>query len=484
MNTSRYRQARYDEPVLVEMEGGSDFTDKVPDGLIPAALERKHLRIPQLTEIDVVRHYVHLSQMNYGVDSGFYPLGSCTMKYNPKITEEMSGWPEVVDVHPLQDESTIQGSLKLMYELQRYLCAISGMDAVSLQPAAGAHGEYAGMMIVRAFHEANGDLEKRREVVLPDTAHGTNPASAAMAGFEVVEIPSKDGCVDLESLRKAVSDKTAAFMLTNPNTLGIFEDQILEIAKIIHDAGALLYYDGANLNAIMGKCRPGDMNFDVIHFNLHKTFATPHGGGGPGSGPVGVKKFLEPFLPVPTVECDGDEYYLDYDRPKSIGKVKSFYGNFGVLVRAYAYIRMMGGQGLRRACELAVLNSNYMRAKLEKHYGLPHRQLRKHEFVLSGDILKKKGLKTLDLAKRLLDYGFHAPTIYFPHLVDEAIMIEPTESESKATLDSFIDAMLQILKDDPEDVKSAPHNTAVRRVDDVQAARVPVLTWKDMPKTG
>jgi glycine dehydrogenase subunit 2 len=480
--SSRYRQARYDEPMLIDIEGGSDLVEFVPESILPENLVRKTLRIPQLTEVEVMRHYTHLSQMNYGVDSGFYPLGSCTMKYNPKICEEISGWPAVTDIHPYQDESTIQGALRLMYELQEYLCIISGMDAVSLQPAAGAHGEFAGMLIARAFHEAGGDLAGRTQVVLPDTAHGTNPASAAMAGFEVVEIASgKDGCVDLEALKAAVSDKTAAFMLTNPNTLGIFEQNILEIAKIVHDAGALLYYDGANLNAIMGKARPGDMNFDIVHFNLHKTFATPHGGGGPGSGPVGVKKFLEPFLPVPTVERDGDEYYFDYDRPKSIGKVKGFFGNFGVIVRAYAYIRLLGATGLRNASEMAVLNSNYLRAKLEGHYSLPHRRLRKHEFVLSGDVLKKKGLKTLDLSKRLLDYGFHAPTIYFPHLVDEAIMIEPTESENRATLDSFADAMIQILKEDPEVVKNAPHSAAARRVDDVMAARNPVLTWKDLP---
>jgi len=479
--SSHYRQARYDEPLLCEIEMGSELGGDLPEGILPPSLARKELRIPQLSEVEVVRHYIRLSQMNYGVDTGFYPLGSCTMKYNPKICDEISGWPEVVDLHPYQDESTLQGALKLMYGLQEQLCAIAGVDAVTLQPAAGAHGEFTGMLIARAFHEANGELANRTQVVLPDTAHGTNPASAAMAGFEVVEIASKDGCTDLDALKAAVSDKTAAFMLTNPNTLGIFEDKVLEVAGIIHDAGALLYYDGANLNAIMGKTRPGDMNFDIVHFNLHKTFATPHGGGGPGSGPVGVKERLEPFLPVPTVERDGDEYYFDYDRPKSIGKVRSFYGNFGVLVRAYAYIRLMGGAGLKRATEMAVLNSNYLRAKLEKHYPLPHRQLRKHEFVLSGDILKKKGLKTLDLSKRLLDYGFHAPTIYFPHLVDEAIMIEPTESENQATLDSFADAMIQILNEDPDVVRKAPHSAAVKRVDDVQAARVPILTWKDMP---
>ncbi|MEM2976965.1 MAG: aminomethyl-transferring glycine dehydrogenase subunit GcvPB, partial [Thermoplasmata archaeon] len=337
-----------------------------------------------------------------------------------------------------------------------------------------------GMMIARAYHEENGELERRKQVVLPDTAHGTNPASAAMAGFEVVEIPSKDGCVDLDALRAAVSDRTAAFMLTNPNTLGIFEDRVLEIAKIVHDAGALLYYDGANLNAIMGRARPGDMNYDIVHFNLHKTFATPHGGGGPGAGPVGVKKPLEPFLPVPTVEFDGEKYYFDYDRPKSIGKVKGLYGNFGVLVRAYIYIRLMGASGLRKASEMAVLNSNYLRARLERHFHLPHRRLRKHEFVLSGEGLKKKGLRTLDLAKRLLDYGFHAPTIYFPQIVSEALMIEPTESESKQSLDALADAMIRILDENPELVKTAPHSCAVRRVDDVQAARQPILTWRDL----
>jgi len=426
--------------------------------------------------------------MNYGVDSGFYPLGSCTMKYNPKITEEMSGWPEVVDVHPLQDESTIQGSLKLMYELQRYLCAISGMDAVSLQPAAGAHGEYAGMMIVRAFHEANGDLEKRREVVLPDTAHGTNPASAAMAGFEVVEIPSKDGCVDLESLRKAVSDKTAAFMLTNPNTLGIFEDQILEVAKIVHDAGALLYYDGANLNAIMGKCRPGDMGFDVVHVNLHKTFSTPHGGGGPGSGPVGVKSHLAEFLPVPTIEERNGVYSLNYDKPKSIGKVHGYYGNVNVMLKAYTYMLTLGGARLREASELSVLNSNYIAQKLKDTRGLslPYapEKPRMHEAVLSAAKMNEEtGVRALNIAKRLLDYGIHAPTIYFPLIVHEALMIEPTETESVEALDDFIDAVKKISEmaySKPEEVLKAPTNTVVGKLDEPRAAhpKTICLSWR------
>ncbi|MEM4729135.1 MAG: aminomethyl-transferring glycine dehydrogenase subunit GcvPB [Thermoplasmata archaeon] len=474
-----YRQARYEEPLLRELDPGSEL-EPLPPGVVPPSLERKELALPQLTEVEVVRHFLRLSQMNYGVDTGPYPLGSCTMKYNPKICEEIAGWPEVADLHPYQDEATVQGALRLMYELGRYLCELSGMDAITLQPAAGAAGEYTGMMIARAYHEENGELERRKQVVLPDTAHGTNPASAAMAGFDVVEIPSKDGCVDLDALRAAVSDRTAAFMLTNPNTLGIFEERVLEIAKIVHDAGALLYYDGANLNAIMGRARPGDMNYDIVHFNLHKTFATPHGGGGPGAGPVGVKKPLEPFLPVPIVEFDGEKYYFDYDRPKSIGKVKGLYGNFGVLVRAYIYIRLMGASGLRKASEMAVLNSNYLRARLERHFHLPHRQLRKHEFVLSGEGLKKKGLRTLDLAKRLLDYGFHAPTIYFPQIVSEALMIEPTESESKQSLDALADAMIRILDENPELVKTAPHSCAVRRVDDVQAARQPILTWRDL----
>ncbi len=478
-----YRQARYEEPLLCELDGAREL-EPLPPGLLPPSLERGELGLPQLSEVDVVRHFIHLSQMNYGVDTGPYPLGSCTMKYNPKSSEELSRWPEVSELHPYQDESTIQGALRIMHELGQYLCEISGMDAITLQPAAGAAGEYTGMMVARAYHEDRGELESRTQIVLPDTAHGTNPASAAMAGFDVVEIPSKDGCVDIEALRAAVSERTAAFMLTNPNTLGIFEDRVLEIARIVHDAGALLYYDGANLNAILGWARPGDMSYDIVHFNLHKTFATPHGGGGPGAGPVGVKSSLEPYLPVPTVEFDGERYYLDYDRPKSIGKVRALYGNFGVLVRAYAYIRLMGASGLRRASEMAVLNANYLKARLQGRYPLPHRSLIKHEFVLSGAELRKRGLRTLDLAKRLLDHGFHAPTIYFPMIVEEAMMIEPTESEGKSALDAFARAMIETLDEDPEVVRTAPHNCAVSRVDEVWAARHPVLTWRDIERPG
>jgi glycine dehydrogenase subunit 2 len=476
-----YRQASYDEPLLNEISNESDngyFPDEKFE--VPEVLKRKELNIPQISENRVVRHFLRLSQMNYGVDTGFYPLGSCTMKYNPKYSEEIAGWSEVGDIHPYQDERTVQGALRIMYELQNYLAEIGGMDAVTLQPAAGAHGEFTGLRIIRAYHEFHGN--DRDEVIVPDSAHGTNPASAAMNGFKVIEIESKNGMVDLEALEAALSEKTAAFMLTNPNTLGIFEENVVEIAKMVHDAGALLYYDGANLNAIMGITNPGKMGFDVMHFNLHKTFSTPHGGGGPGSGPVGVKEHLKDFLPVPIVDFDGERYFFNYDIPHSIGKVRAYYGNFAVFLKAWLYIRRLGPDGLKRASERAVLNSNYLKAILTKHIDMPYKELRKHEFVLSGEKLKEKGLRTLDLSKRLLDYGFHAPTIYFPHLVHESIMIEPTESESKAELDAFAEAFIEILKEaeeNPEVVRSAPHNTAVKRVDDVTAARNPVLSWKD-----
>ena len=478
-----YRQARHDEPLLTDLCGaGPDQIDSaVGRKFVPASLLRKHApAIPDLPERDVVRHFTNLSQMNYGVDNGLYPLGSCTMKYNPKLRDEAAALAGATRIHPDQPEEMVQGALEVMWELQEMLKVVGGVDAVTLQPAAGAHGEWTGMKLVRAYHRKRG--EARNVVLLPDTAHGTNPASAAMAGFEVVEIPSKDGCVDLQALQAAVSDKTAAFMLTNPNTLGIFESQVLEVADIMHEAGALLYYDGANLNAIMGKTTPGAMNFDVVHFNLHKTFATPHGGGGPGAGPVGVKSKLDPFLPVPVVARSGDRFSLDYDRPDSIGKVRSAYGNFLVLLRAYTYIKMQGGNGLTKATEDAVLNSNYLRARLAPAFGMPYRELRKHEFVLGGERLKAKGLRTLDLAKRLLDKGYHAPTIYFPHLVEEAIMIEPTETETKETLDRFADDMLAILDEDPELLRSAPVNTSVGRVDEVKAAKDLIFSHRDVKK--
>ncbi len=477
-----YRQATYDEPVMDRISEGKDsgyFPDVEVD--VPDTLVRKELNIPQVPENRVVRHFVRLSQMNYGVDSGFYPLGSCTMKYNPKYSEDISAWEKASDMHPYQDERTVQGALQVMYELQQYLAKIGGMDAVTLQPAAGAHGEFTGLRIIKAYHELHGN--ERDEVIVPDSAHGTNPASAAMNGFKVIEIESENGMVDLEALQAALSERTAAFMLTNPNTLGIFEEEVVKIAKMVHDVGALLYYDGANLNAIMGKTSPGKMGFDVMHFNLHKTFSTPHGGGGPGSGPVGVTSELRDFLPVPVADFDGERYFLNYDIPHSIGNVRAYYGNFAVFLRAWLYIRRLGGKGLTESSEMAVLNANYMRSVLEKHLEMPHKQLRKHEFVLSGEELKNKGVRTLDIAKRLLDYGFHAPTIYFPLLVHEAIMIEPTESERKEEMDSFTDAFLKILDEvdrEPELVKSAPHNGAVRRVDDVLAVKRPVLSWKDI----
>jgi len=478
-----YHQATHDVSNLFEScerPRQDDAFDGTVGGLLPKELVRDGLNLPDLPERDVVKHFVNLSQMNYGVDNGIYPLGSCTMKYNPKVCDEIVSWPAVTDIHPLQDPSTIQGALRLIYELERLLAEIGGVDAVTLQPAAGAQGEYTGIQIVRAFHESRGEM--RNEVILPDTAHGTNPASAAMVGYDVLDLPSKEGCVDVEALKAAVSNDTAAFMLTNPNTLGIFEKDVKEIAGIVHDAGALLYYDGANLNAIMGKTSPGKMDFDIVHFNLHKTFATPHGGGGPGAGPVGVKMPLEEFLPVPRIVKKDDTYSLDYNRPRSIGKVRAFFGNYAVLVRAYAYIRMLGGKGLVSVSENAVLNSNYLKELLKGDFDLPFGDLRKHEFVLSGRPFKAKGFKTMDFAKRLLDYGFHAPTVYFPLIVDEAIMIEPTETETRETLDAFAEACKAILREDPEVLRTAPHNTARRRLNEAKAARDAILTWREHEK--
>ena len=475
-----FRQARYDEPLLCERMGsakGSD-TDLFD---VPVSLRREDLALPQVPEHDVVRHYTRLSQMNFGIDTGFYPLGSCTMKFNPKFSEELARLPEMARVHPDQDPSTVQGILQILYELQGILAKISGMDAVTLQPAAGAQGEFTGLLLARAYHLERGD-GGRNEVLLPDTAHGTNFASAGMLGYHVREIPSDDGRVDLKALKAAVSDKTLALMLTNPNTLGIFEEEAVKIAKIVHDAGALLYYDGANFNAILGKTSPGKMGFDITHFNTHKTFTTPHGGGGPGAGPVGVKAFLEPFLPVPILTFDGRTYGLEWDRPKSIGKVRAWFGNSALLLRAYAYILSQGSDGLEYVSERAVLNANYIRHRIEKHLPVPFSGLRKHEFVASGKPLKAKGIRTLDVAKRLMDYGFHPPTIYFPHLVDEALMIEPTETESRETLDAFADALVHITEEDPELLKSAPHNAAVARVDEVLAAREPILSWRMLQK--
>lgn len=437
--------------------------------------------LPEVSELDIMRHYTSLSNRNHGLDSGFYPLGSCTMKYNPKINEHVARFSGFLNIHPLQDESTVQGAMELLYDLQESLTEITGMDAVTLQPAAGAHGEWTGLMLIRAFHEANGDVN-RTKVIVPDSAHGTNPASATVAGFDTITVKSNDkGLVDLEDLKRVVGPDTAALMLTNPNTLGLFEEQILEMAEIVHGVGGKLYYDGANLNAIMSKVRPGDMGFDVVHLNLHKTFTGPHGGGGPGAGPVGVKADLVPFLPKPVLVKTDSGYQFDYDRPQSIGRVKPFYGNFGINVRSYTYIRSMGPDGLKAATEYAVLNANYMMRRLAPHFDLPFDRHCKHEFVLSGKRQKKLGVRTLDIAKRLLDFGYHPPTIYFPLNVEECIMIEPTETEAKETLDAFIDAMIQIAKEteeNPEIVQEAPHTTVVKRLDETMAARKPVLRYQ------
>lgn len=465
---------------LPEMDIPSvELTELLPNDYI----REENPELPEVSELDIMRHYTALSKRNHGLDSGFYPLGSCTMKYNPKINENVARFNGFAHIHPLQEESSVQGALELMYDLQQHLVEITGMDEVTLQPAAGAHGEWTGLMLIRAFHEANGDTN-RTKVIVPDSAHGTNPASATVAGLDTVTVKSNEhGLVDLEDLKRVVGEDTAALMLTNPNTLGLFEENILEMAEIVHNAGGKLYYDGANLNAVLSKARPGDMGFDVVHLNLHKTFTGPHGGGGPGSGPVGVKADLIPFLPKPVLTKVGDEFVFDYNRPQSIGRVKPFYGNFGINVRAYTYIRSMGPDGLKAVTENAVLNANYMMRRLSAYYDLPFDRHCKHEFVLSGRRQKKLGVRTLDIAKRLLDFGYHPPTIYFPLNVEECIMIEPTETESKETLDSFIDAMIQIAKEaeeTPEIVQEAPHTTVIGRLDETLAARKPVLRYTKM----
>lgn len=460
-----------------------DVPEEAVETLVPPAyLRAQEPELPQVSEIDAVRHFTRLSTFNHGVDSGFYPLGSCTMKYNPKVNEALARLSGFATIHPYQPENLTQGALQLMAELQDDLAEIAGMDAFTLQPAAGAHGEMTGILIIRAYHEHRKD-SKRTKVIVPDSAHGTNPATAAMAGFEIVQVPSNErGGVNLEELRKVANDEVAALMLTNPNTLGLFDENITEIAKIIHDVGGLVYYDGANLNAIMGIARPGDMGFDVVHFNLHKTFATPHGGGGPGSGPVGVKEFLAPFLPKPVVKKQADgTFAMDYERPLSIGRVRSFYANFGVLVKAYSYIRSLGGEGLREASENAVLNANFLMQVLKEHYYVPYDRVCMHEFIITPKNLKEYGVHTLDIAKRLLDYGYHPPTIYFPLIVEEAMMIEPTETESVETLTQFAEALIKIAEEartDVELVKNAPHTTLITRLDETGAARHPNIRWR------
>jgi len=437
--------------------------------------------LPECDELTVVRHYTNHSANNFGVNNGFYPLGSCTMKYNPVIDEETAALPAFTNLHPQQPESTCQGALEVYYRLQQSLAAIAGMEAFTLNPFAGAHGELTGLMVIRDYHLERGD-QKRVKVIVPDSAHGTNPASAAVCGLEVVEVKSRaDGCVDVDDLRALLDDSVAAMMMTNPNTLGLFERDIPEIAKLVHKCGGLMYYDGANLNPLLGVCRPGDMGFDVMHINLHKTFATPHGGGGPGSGPVGVRKGLEHLLPSPRVTFDGERYHLVRD--KEAISVGAFLGNFGVIVRAYTYILSLGRENLRMVGPLATLNANYIKESLKDLYELPIDGLCKHEFVFDGLKDKSTGVTTMDVAKRLLDYGYHAPTIYFPLLFHESLMIEPTESENLDTIDSFIDVMRRIAEEaatQPDLVKNAPHNTPIGRVDDVKAARQPILTYKKM----
>jgi len=479
------------EPLIFEKSTPGSIAYSLPsldvplediDKLIPKELLRAELNLPELTELDVVRHFTRLSQKNFSVDTQFYPLGSCTMKYNPKVNEEAAKLPGFTDIHPLQDESEIQGLLELLFNFEKYLCAIFGYDAFTLQPAAGAHGELTSLMMIRKYHRDRGE-EGRDKIIIPNSSHGTNPASVAMVGCHPIVIKSNGrGNIDLDGLKKAVGDDTAGLMLTNPNTLGLFDEHILEVAELIHKAGGLLYYDGANANANLGICRPADIGFDVAHFNLHKTFSTPHGGGGPGSGPVGVNKKLEPFLPIPRVVKNGTDYGLRItDYPKSIGRVHSFHGNINVIVKAYTYIRSLGAEGLKQVSEKAVENANYMLNRLKPYYWLPYDRPCQHEFVLSAKWQKEKfGVKALDIAKRLIDYGFHPPTVYFPLIVEEALMIEPTESESKATMDAFCDAMIAIAKEcetDPELVRSAPQTTPVKRLDETKAAREPNLRF-------
>ncbi|MHC4605444.1 MAG: aminomethyl-transferring glycine dehydrogenase subunit GcvPB [Planctomycetota bacterium] len=450
--------------------------DLVPEKLLRA----EPAPLPEVSEPELVRHYTVLSQKNFSIDTHFYPLGSCTMKHNPRINEKVASMPSFARLHPLQPEASVQGILELMHELERHLAEIAGFDATSLQPAAGAHGELTGMMLIKAHLDAQGQGE-RDEVLIPDSAHGTNPATCTMCRFKSVSVKSAaNGSVDMENLKKKLSRKTAGLMITNPSTLGLFEEQIVAICGLVHEAGGQVYMDGANLNAIMGRTRPGDFGIDVMHFNLHKTFSTPHGGGGPGSGPVACRRHLEPFLPVPRIRKENGRFRLDSGHPQSIGHVKAFYGNAAMLIRAYAYIRIHGAEGLARVSDHSVLNANYLKQRLRRVYPLPYDRTCMHEFVLSATKWKKKGVRTLDIAKRLLDYGFHPPTVYFPLTVPECLMIEPTETENRETLDAFARTLLRIAKEareTPEIVKSAPHVTPVRRLDEVTAARQPVLRY-------
>jgi len=479
-----------EEPLIFERGGKGrkgyslpklDVDEADPKEIWPSKWIRQEWQgFPELSEVEVVRHFTRLAQWNYGVDSGFYPLGSCTMKYNPKVNEDLARLPGFSGLHPYQPEEMAQGALRLMYELENFLGRISGMDRVTLQPSAGAQGELTGLLMIRAYLTDRGN--PRKKVLVPDTAHGTNPASSSLCGYRVVQVKSNErGILSPQAIEEKMDEEVAALMVTNPNTLGLFEEHICRIAEVVHQKGGQIYCDGANLNALLGLSRVGDMNVDVLHFNLHKTFSTPHGGGGPGAGPVGVKEHLADYLPLPTIVKDQDRFRLEYDRPRSIGKVRSFYGNFGVLVRAYAYILSMGPEGLKRASLVALLNANYLRAKLKDFYSLPYESACMHECVFSDRLQNPYGVTALDIAKRLMDYGFHPPTIYFPSLVHGALMIEPTESEAKETLDQFIAAMVQIAREaqtDPGLLQNAPHKTKVSRLDEVLANRKPRLRWK------
>ncbi len=462
----------------------SGVPERPLEDLLPEGQQRRSLHLPELSEIDVVRHFSHLSQLNYSVDTNFYPLGSCTMKYNPRVNEAVAGLDGLAGLHPYQPDSTAQGALWMMYELQQLLAEITGMAGVTLQPAAGAHGELTGMLMVSAYHRSRG--EARQQVLVPDSAHGTNPASAHLAGMEVVGVASDaQGGVDLAALRASADGNTAAIMLTIPSTLGLLDENLCEVMETVHRVGGLVYCDGANLNALLGRARLGDLGGDIVQMNLHKTFSTPHGGGGPGAGPVAVKDRLVPFLPAPVVERRGNSYYLDYDRPQSIGRMRAFFGNFLVLVKAYAYIRTLGAEGLRQVSGDAVLNANYLMSKVRDAYDVPYDDTCMHEFVASGRRQKAHGVRTLDIAKRLMDFGYHPPTVYFPLIVDEALMIEPTETESRQQLDAFAAALLAIAREaaeEPEKVQHAPYTTRFGRMDEVAAARRPRLRWQtDLP---
>lgn len=441
---------------------------------IPSKFIRKNAAaLPEISENEVVRHFVRLSNMNYHIDKGFYPLGSCTMKYNPKVNEVTSAMAGFANLHPLSPEEFSQGALRLMYELGEYLKAISGMEGVTLQPAAGAQGEFTSLLMIRAYHNSKG--KPRNIILVPDSAHGTNPASVTISGFKSVNVKSNiHGTIDIEDLKRNLNDDVAAIMITNPNTLGIFESDIVAIEKLVHEAGALMYMDGANLNALLSIVRPGDMGFDAVHINLHKTFSTPHGGGGPGAGPVTVSKLLEPFLPTPLITKTGNQYHLKNNREKSIGRIHTFFGNFGMLVRAYTYIRMIGAEGLRDISENAIINANYLLSRLKDHFDVSYNETPMHEFVLSGEKQKNRGIRVMDIAKRLLDYGFHAPTTYFPLIVKEALMIEPTETETKETLDAFADALIKINEEittNPALILTAPQTTPVKRLDDARGTK-------------